>query len=80
MGGYLGVWLAPTTTQLSGFTQSVGYLFSGIGPLLVGILFEVTGGWDVPLWFLLGSAAVFVAAGVVAAGPGYVDDELAARA
>ena len=112
VGGYLGVWLAPTTTpwlwaallgvsgfafpmamalitartrdahtttQLSGFTQSVGYLFSGIGPLLVGILFEVTGGWDVPLWFLLGSAAVFVAAGVVAAGPGYVDDELAAR-
>lgn len=113
VGGYLGVWLAPTTapwlwaallgvsgfafpmamalitartrdahttTQLSGFTQSVGYLFSGIGPLLVGILFEVTGGWDVPLWFLLGSAAVFVASGLVAAGPGFVDDELAARA
>lgn len=70
---------AHVTTQLSGFTQSAGYLFSGAGPLLVGVLFEVTGGWDVPLWFLLGSAAVFVAAGVVAAGPGYVDDDLIAR-
>lgn len=71
---------AHVTTQLSGFTQSVGYIFSGLGPLLVGVLFEVTGGWDVPLWFLLGSAAVFVAAGVVAAGPGYVDDELPVHA
>ncbi len=70
---------AHATTQLSGFTQSVGYLASGLGPLLVGVLFEFTGGWAVPLWFLLGSAVVFVVAGLVAAGPGHVDDELAAR-
>ena len=67
------------TTQVSGFIQSIGYLFSAIGPLLVGVLFEVTGGWDVPLWFLLGSVLVFVASGVVASAPGLVDDELAAR-
>ena len=71
---------AHVTTQVSGFIQSIGYLFSGVGPLLVGVLFEFTGGRDAPLWFLLGSALVFVASGVVAAGPGYVDDELAARA
>ena len=67
------------TTQVSGFIQSVGYLFSAVGPLLVGVLFEVTGGWTVPLWFLLGSVVVFVASGVVAAAPGLVDDDLAAR-
>ena len=67
------------TTQVSGFIQSIGYLFSAIGPLLVGVLFEVTGGWDVPLWFLLGSVLVFVASGVVASGPGLVDVELAGR-
>lgn len=64
------------TTQLSGFTQSVGYVFSALGPLLVGVLSEATGGWVAPLWFLLGSAVVFTAAGLVAAAPGYVDDEL----
>ena len=35
---------------------------------------------SVSVGFLLGSAAVFVASGLVAAGPGFVDDELAARA
>ena len=69
---------AHVTAQLSGFAQSVGYLFSALGPLLVGVLVQVTGGWTVPLWFLLGSVVVFVAAGLVAAGPGYVDDDLTA--
>lgn len=65
------------TTQLSGFTQSVGYLFSAAGPLLVGVLFQATGAWTVPLWFLLVSAAVFTVSGLIAASPGFVDDELA---
>jgi len=34
---------------LSGFVQSVGYLIAAAGPLGVGILHEVTGGWTVPL-------------------------------
>ena len=64
------------TTQQSGFTQSVGYLFSACGPFAVGLLFDVTHGWTIPLWFLLGSAVVFTTAGMVAAGPGDVDDDL----
>lgn len=109
-GGYLGVWLAPTTmpvlwatmlgvsgfafpfaialiaartrdphvtSRLSGFAQSVGYLFAAAGPLLVGVLFAGTGGWTVPLWFLLGTAVAFTGAGLVASAPGYIDDELA---
>lgn len=64
------------TGQLSGFTQSVGYLFSAAGPLLVGVMFQLSGGWTVPLWFLIASAVVFTASGLVASAPGYVDDEL----
>ncbi|QIK72685.1 MFS transporter [Propioniciclava coleopterorum] len=65
------------TTQVSGFAQSVGYLFSAAGPFIVGMLFEVTGSWTMPLWFLLFTAFLVTVSGLVAAKPGYVDDELA---
>ena len=64
------------TTQVSGFTQSAGYLASAVGPLLVGVLFEVTGSWTAPLLFLLVTAVIFLVAGLMAAAPGLVDDEL----
>lgn len=64
------------TTQVSGFTQSMGYLASAVGPLLVGVLFEVTGAWTAPLVFLLVTAVIFLIAGLMAAAPGFVDDEL----
>lgn len=64
------------TTQVSGFAQSVGYLFSAAGPLIVGVLFEATGAWTMPLWFLLLTAALVTASGLIAAKPGYVDDEI----
>ena len=37
------------TAALSGFTQSVGYLIAAIGPFGMGSLYELTGGWTVPL-------------------------------
>jgi CP family cyanate transporter-like MFS transporter len=33
---------------LSGFTQCLGYLFAGFGPITVGILRQTTGGWTAP--------------------------------
>jgi CP family cyanate transporter-like MFS transporter len=63
------------TTQLSGFAQSVGYALAAIGPFLVGVLFEVAHSWTLPLLLLIGSAAAMIASGLVAAGPGYVDDD-----
>ena len=33
--------------------QTVGYLVAAAGPLVVGILREASGGWTVPLVFLL---------------------------
>ncbi|RFU83996.1 MFS transporter [Streptomyces triticagri] len=38
--------------KLSGFAQSTGYLLSVPGPVLVGVLYEHSGGWRLPLVFL----------------------------
>ena len=41
------------TAALSGFTQSAGYLLAAVGPFTVGLLHDATGGWTVPLAFLM---------------------------
>ena len=43
---------------LSGMAQSGGYLLASTGPLVMGLLFTATGGWTVPLLFLLAVAAL----------------------
>jgi MFS transporter, CP family, cyanate transporter len=67
------------TAVLSGFTQSVGYLVSVIGPFGVGILHDATGGWTVPLWVLIGLCVPQYLLGLVASRPAYLEDELAGR-
>ncbi len=42
-----------TSASLSGFAQAAGYLFASTGPLLIGFLHAVTGGWAIPVWALL---------------------------
>lgn len=69
---------AAGTAALSGFTQSVGYLISAIGPFGVGVLYETTGGWTVPLSVLLALVLVQLAAGLAVARPSYVEDQLPA--
>ncbi|MDG4786879.1 MFS transporter [Micromonospora sp. WMMD1102] len=44
--------------QLSGAVQSVGYLLSAAGPVLVGALRDVTAGWRVPLAAMAAVTAV----------------------
>jgi CP family cyanate transporter-like MFS transporter len=39
--------------RLSAFAQSTGYLISVPGPLLVGVLYDRTGGWSAPLLFMM---------------------------
>lgn len=65
-----------TTTMVSGFTQPFGYVLAAAGPFTVGALHQVTGNWTIPLLALVASSVVMVLAGLVAAAPGYVDDEL----
>ncbi|MCC9178484.1 MFS transporter [Arthrobacter sp. zg-Y750] len=65
-----------TTARLSGFIQPVGYLLAALGPFAIGTLHDVSGSWTLPLAIVLGSAVVMVGAGIRAAAPVYVDDEL----
>jgi CP family cyanate transporter-like MFS transporter len=68
---------AETTAALSAFVQSIGYIVAGSGPLLFGVLNDVTGGWALPLALLFIGLAIAVAAGLRAALPRFVDDEMA---
>ncbi|HET9898033.1 MAG TPA: MFS transporter [Streptosporangiaceae bacterium] len=51
---------------LSGFAQGVGYVIASTGPLLLGFLHTVTGGWAVPGLTLLGAGFAQLGAGVLA--------------
>ncbi|CAN5143179.1 CynX/NimT family MFS transporter [soil metagenome] len=64
---------------LSAFTQSVGYLVAAIGPLLAGLLYELTGGWDVPLVILALLGGPMLIAGLGFAREQYVEDTLPVR-
>jgi CP family cyanate transporter-like MFS transporter len=61
---------------LSTFAQSTGYLIAASGPLVVGVLYEATGGWRLPLGFLLAAAVAQGAVGLMIARPRFVEDEL----
>jgi CP family cyanate transporter-like MFS transporter len=65
------------TAALSGFTQSAGYLLAAVGPFAVGALYDATGGWTVPLWFLLLTCVPQFFVGLYAARPAFIEDELA---
>lgn len=64
------------TARTSAFVQSSGYVLAAIGPLAVGGLLGMSGGWSVPLGFMVGVAALMGVTGCLAAAPGTVDEEL----
>ncbi|MBX6383864.1 MAG: MFS transporter [Microbispora sp.] len=55
-----------TVIRLSAFAQSAGYLLSVPGPILVGALYQHTGGWHGPLTFMVCLMLPQIAAGYVA--------------
>ena len=59
--------------------QAVGYAFGALGPLLVGVLHDATGGWLAPLLLLLATALACVFLGLRVSRPVFLEDELAAR-
>ncbi|MFI6940647.1 CynX/NimT family MFS transporter [Streptomyces sp. NPDC050418] len=68
----------PGVVQLSAFAQSAGYLLSIPGPLLVGVLYQHTGGWEVPI-VLMGAILVpQIVFGILAGRQRTVEDECAA--
>ena len=64
------------TAALSGFTQSVGYLISVIGPFGVGLLYDATGGWTIPLLGLTVLCVPQIITGVMVSRPAYLEDAL----
>lgn len=54
---------ARITTQLSGMAQAAGYLFAALGPVSVGALHDISGGWSVPLGLLVTLSTVQALAG-----------------
>lgn len=66
------------TIALSSFGQSVGYLISIPGPIVVGALYGATGGWDLALGLLIVLSVPQAVFGVLAGRPRYVEDDLVA--
>jgi CP family cyanate transporter-like MFS transporter len=58
---------ATEAAELSGMSQTVGYLFAATGPLVLGAALDVSGGWRLPLLVLL---VALVPQGVAAARAG----------
>src|SRR5699024_3051346 len=64
------------TAAPSAFVQSSGYVLAAIGPLAVGGLLGWSGGWAVPLWFMIAISVLMGITGWLSAGPGSVDEEV----
>jgi CP family cyanate transporter-like MFS transporter len=58
--------------ELSGMAQSVGYLLASAGPVLFGLLHDVTHGWTIPLAMLIVASALIFVFGMGAGKKGYV--------
>ncbi|MFI2199189.1 CynX/NimT family MFS transporter [Streptomyces sp. NPDC020192] len=65
--------------QLSAFAQSTGYLISIPGPLLVGVLYQQSGGWGLPIALMAGLMVPQILVGFLAGRNRIVEDEATAR-
>ncbi|MFG2645461.1 CynX/NimT family MFS transporter [Streptomyces sp. NPDC048370] len=61
--------------RLSAFAQSVGYLISIPGPLLVGVLYQHSGGWGLPIALMAGLMIPQMIIGTLAGRARTVEDE-----
>lgn len=68
-----------SSAALSGFVQAIGYTLGALGPLVVGVLHDATGGWTVPLLFCLAVAVVGIPFGIILSKPRYIEQDLEER-
>ncbi|MFG2403245.1 CynX/NimT family MFS transporter [Streptomyces brevispora] len=61
--------------RLSAFAQSTGYLISIPGPLLVGVLYQHSGGWGLPIALMAALMVPQMAAGILAGRARTIEDE-----
>jgi MFS transporter, CP family, cyanate transporter len=62
--------------QLSAFAQCVGYLLAVPGPILVGLLYQSTGGWKVPIAFVAALLVPQTISGIFAGRNRTIEDEI----
>ncbi|PPH34960.1 MFS transporter [Rathayibacter sp. AY1E3] len=67
------------SSTLSGATQGLGYGLACLGPLLIGVLYEVQGDWGGAYALLFAGVAVLLVSGIVACRPRFLEDEAALR-
>ncbi|MFC9510261.1 CynX/NimT family MFS transporter [Streptomyces sp. NPDC057002] len=65
----------PGVAQLSAFAQSTGYLISIPGPLLVGVLYQHSGGWGLPITLMSALMIPQMVVGWLAGRDRTVEDE-----
>ncbi|THA22974.1 CynX/NimT family MFS transporter [Streptomyces sp. A1277] len=65
----------PGVVRLSAFAQSTGYLISIPGPLLVGVLYQHSGGWGLPIALMAALMVPQMAAGILAGRDRTIEDE-----
>jgi CP family cyanate transporter-like MFS transporter len=70
---------AESTAALSSFVQSIGYVISGTGPLLFGVLYGWTRNWTLPVALLFAALVLTYLTGWAASRERFVDDELSRR-
>lgn len=67
----------PGVAQLSAFAQSTGYLISIPGPLLIGVLYQQSGGWGLPIALMAALMVPQMAVGFLAGRDRTVEEEAA---
>lgn len=67
------------SVALSGFVQGVGYALGALGPILVGVLHDLTGDWTAAIVLLIVTALVCMIASSRLRKPIFVEDEIAGR-
>ena len=57
--------------ELSGMSQSAGYLLAAIGPVITGFIFDLTSSWTIPIILFIGLIVLLAICGIFA-GKGLV--------
>ncbi|AZI58771.1 MFS transporter [Nakamurella antarctica] len=61
---------------LSAFSQCVGYLMAGLGPITFGVLHDITGSWTVPIVTMMVVVGITAGCGLYVARPKMLEDQL----
>lgn len=71
---------AEEAAALSGMAQSVGYGVAALGPILFGLLHDLTASWTLPVWMLVAASIVQTLTGYAAGRKAHVGDDAIAKA